>query len=53
MKRVMKEAKAYFETVAKEPAKKVDAQGRTYLKTPTVGSSQALQFYDSKVWYND
>jgi transposase len=52
MKRVMKEAKAYFETIAKEPTKEVEAQIRTYLKTQKVSASRALRFYDCKVWHN-
>jgi transposase len=52
MKRVMKEAKAFFEMIAKEPTKEVEAQMRTFLKTQKVGSSQALRFHDFKVWHN-
>ena len=52
MKRVMKEAKAFFETIAKEPTKEVEAQMRTFLKTQKVGASQALRFHDFKVWHN-
>lgn len=52
MRRVMKDAKAYFETIAKEPAAQVEPQMRTYLKTQKVGSSRAIRFYDFKVWHN-
>ncbi len=52
MKRVMKEAKAFFEMIAKEPTKEVEAQMRTFLKTQKVGSSQALRFHDFRVWHN-
>jgi transposase len=52
MKRVMKEAKAFFETIAKEPTKEAEAQMRTFLKTQKVGASQALRFHDFKVWHN-
>jgi len=33
MKRAMKEAKAFFETIANEPTREVEAQMRAYLKT--------------------
>lgn len=52
MKRLMKEAKAFFETIAKEPTQEVEAQMRTFLKTQKVGASQALRFHDFKVWHN-
>lgn len=52
MKRVMKEAKAYFETVAKEPTSQVQARMETFLKTQKVGTSQALRFYQCQVYHN-
>lgn len=52
MKRVMREAKAFFEKIDNEPTQEVEAQIRGYLKTHKVGSSQALRFYHFKVWHN-
>ncbi|MFQ5903905.1 MAG: IS1634 family transposase [Candidatus Binatia bacterium] len=52
MKRVMKEAKAFFETIAQESTAEAQAQMRAYLKTQKVGASQALRYYDFKVWHN-
>ena len=52
MARAMKEAKAFFETIAGEPTKEVEAQMRAYLKTHPVGTSRALRYYEFKVWHN-
>jgi len=52
MKRAMKEAKAFFETVSKEPTAEVEAQMRAWLKTHPVGTSRALRYYRFKVWHN-
>jgi transposase len=52
MNRAMKEAKAFFETIAKEPTGEVEAQMRAYLKTHQVGTSRALRYYDFKVGHN-
>ena len=52
MARTMKEAKAFFKTIAQEPAKEVEAQMRAYLKTHQVGTSRALRYYEFKVWHN-
>ncbi len=52
MGRAMKEAKAYFATIAKEPTKEVKVRMETFLKTQKIGSSQALRFYDLKVTHN-
>jgi transposase len=52
MARAMKEAKAFFETIAEEPTKEVEAQMRAYLKTHQVSTSRALRYYEFKVWHN-
>ena len=52
MARIMKETKAFFETIAQEPTKEVEAQVRAYLKTHLVGTSRALRYYQFKVWHN-
>jgi transposase len=52
MKRAMKEAKAFFESIAKESTEEVEAQMRAYLKTHPVGASRAIRYYDFKVWHN-
>jgi len=52
MKRVMKEAKAYFETIASEPISQVRAHMETFLRTHKVGTSQAVRFYECHVWHN-
>lgn len=52
MKRAMKEAKAFFETIEREPTKEVESQMRAYLKTHQVGTSRVLRFYEFKVWHN-
>ena len=52
MNRAMRQAKAFFETIAKEPTQEVEAQMRAYLKTHMVGTSRALRYYDFKVWHN-
>lgn len=52
MKRVMKEAKAYFETIAHEPLPEIRAHMETFLKTSKIGTSQAGRFYEFRVWHN-
>ena len=52
MARAMREAKAFFETIAGEPTKEVEAQMRAWLKTHQVGTSMALRYYQFKVWHN-
>jgi hypothetical protein len=52
MKRVMKDAKAFFEAIGKESTKEVEAQVRTYLKTQKAGAFQALRSPDLKVLHN-
>lgn len=52
MNRAKKEAKDFFEAVAKEPTLEVEAQMRAYLKTHFVGTSRALRYYEFKVWNN-
>jgi transposase len=52
MKRVMKEANAFFGTIFKEPTEEIEAQMRGYLKSQKVGTSRALRYYDFKVWHN-
>ena len=52
MKRAMREARAFFETIAKEPTREVEAQMRAYLKTHPVGTSRAIRYYEFKVWHN-
>lgn len=52
MKRVMKEAKAYFETIADQPLSQIRAHMETFLKASKIGSSQALRFYEFDVWHN-
>ena len=52
MKKVMKEAKEYFETIADEPTDEVRAKMETFLKLKKIGTSQALRFYNFKVTHN-
>ena len=52
MARAIKEAKAFFETIAEEPTKEVEAQMRAYLKTHQAGTSRTLRYYEFKVWHN-
>jgi len=52
MKKVMKEAKQFFETIMDEPTELVEAQMKAFLKSKKIGTSQALRFYSVKVWHN-
>ncbi len=52
MKKVMREAKQFFETIMDGPTKQVEAQMETFLKSRKIGTSQALRYYSVKVWHN-
>lgn len=52
MKGVMKEAKAYFDTISSRPTSEVRAMMETFLKTQKVVTSQALRFYEFSVEHN-
>jgi transposase len=47
MKRVMTEAKAYFDTIAQKPISEIRAHMETFLRT-----AQAGRFYELRVWHN-
>ena len=52
MKKIMKEAKEYFDTIANEPTEEVRAKMETFLKLKKIGTSQALRYYNFKVTHN-
>jgi transposase len=52
MKRVMAEAKAYFDTIAQQPLPEIRAHMETFLRTAKIGTSQAGRFYALRVWHN-
>lgn len=52
MKQALKEARAFFKTIAQEPRQEIEAQMRAFLKTQKVGSSQARRYYQFELQFN-
>ena len=52
MQRVMKAAKEFFQSIAKDPTDQAKAKMETFLKTHKVGTSRALRYYDFELHHN-